>query len=93
MEDILSKLEQEEITAYKRELHQYLDEIPDEMFYQYFGIFPMTEGEYDRICQDLAGRKYYCLLARFLERRSRGRKPEEEASRVKETVEKNDALC
>lgn len=68
MREILRELEQEEIAEYKKELRRYLDEIPDELFYQYFGIFPMTEGEYDRICQDLAKKKYYCLLARFLER-------------------------
>ena len=70
MEDILKELEQEEIAEYKQELRRYLDEISDEVFYQYFDIMPMDDKEYDFICRDLARWQYYCLLARFLEWRS-----------------------
>ena len=62
MEDILKELEQEEIAEYKQELRRYLDEISDEVFYQYFDIMPMDDKEYDFICRDLA--------RRLLERRS-----------------------
>lgn len=70
MDDMLNKLMQEEISEYKKELRQYLEEIPDSLFYQYFEILPMSEGDYEQLRQDLLRRKYYCLLARFLERRN-----------------------
>lgn len=92
MEDILKELEQEEIAEYKKELRQYLDEIPDQVFYQYFDIMPMSDEDYDRICRDLAQRHYYCLLARFCERHN-GVRRQREKTAEKETVEKFDSLC
>ena len=86
MDDVLKELEQEEIREYKKELRQYLDEIPDALFYQYFEIMPMSHETYERICKDLAERKHYCLLARFLERRNGVRDSR------KETVEKSESL-
>lgn len=80
MEDILRELEQEEIAEHKKELRQYLDEIPDQVFYQYFDIMPMSNEDYDFICRDLARRHYYCLLARFSERHNGVRRRREESA-------------
>lgn len=66
--DIVAELEQEEIREYKEELSQYLWEIPDDLFYPYFSIRPMTSQAFDRICRDLMNRGYCRLLARFAER-------------------------
>ena len=71
MEDILRELEQEEIAEYKKELRQYLDEIPDQVFYQYFDIMPMSNEDYDFICRD---------LARFSERHNGVRRRREESA-------------
>ncbi|MBS6953738.1 MAG: hypothetical protein LUH04_07550 [Clostridium sp.] len=67
MNTILEQLEQEEITVYKKELRQYLDEIPDQYFYEFFNIRSMTDPIYDGISRDLMTRGYYALLARFSE--------------------------
>ena len=49
MNKILEQLEQEEIMDYKKELKQYLDEIPDQYFYEFFHIRSMTDPVYDGI--------------------------------------------
>ena len=67
MNKISEQLEQEEIMDYKKELKQYLDEIPDQYFYEFFHIRSMTDPVYDGISQDLMSRGYYALLARFSE--------------------------
>lgn len=67
MNTILKQLEQEEIAVYKKELRQYLDEIPDQYFYEFFNIRDMTDQIYDGISRDLMIRGYYALLARFSE--------------------------
>ena len=41
MNKILEQLEQEEIMDYKKELRQYLDEIPDQYFYEFFHILSL----------------------------------------------------
>ena len=51
----------------QKELKQYLDEIPDQYFYEFFHIRSMTDPVYDGISQDLMSRGYYALLARFSE--------------------------
>ena len=56
MNKILEQLEQEEIMDYKKELKQYLDEIPDQYFYEFFHIRSMTDPVYDGISQDLMSR-------------------------------------
>ncbi len=69
MNHILEDLEQEEIRDYKRELKEYLDIIPDHLFYQYFGIYPMSAKSYEEIRQQLIDYRFYCLLARFSDRK------------------------
>ena len=69
MNHILKELEQEEIGGYKRELKEYLDLIPDHLFYQYFGIYPMTMESYEEIRRQLVEYGFYCLLARFSDRK------------------------
>lgn len=69
MNNILQELEQEEIREYKQELQAYLKLIPDHLFYQYFGIYPMTKESYEEIRQDLMRHRFFCLLARFSDRK------------------------
>lgn len=69
MDHILQELEQEEISEYKRELREFLDLIPDHLFYQYFGIYPMTMVSYEEIRRQLIEHRLYCLLARFSDRK------------------------
>lgn len=69
MNNILQELEQEEIREYKQELKAYLELIPDHLFYQYFGIYPMTLESYEEIRRDLVEHRFYCLLARFSDRK------------------------
>ena len=59
--------DEQEIMDYKKELKQYLDEIPDQYFYEFFHIRSMTDPVYDGISRDLMSRGYYALLARFSE--------------------------
>lgn len=76
MDNILRELEREEIREYKRELGAYLELIPDHLFYQYFGIYPMTMESYEEIRRDLVGHRFYCLLARFSDRKWVPAKPQ-----------------
>ena len=92
MEDILKELEQEEIAEYKQELRRYLDEISDEVFYQYFDIMPMDDKEYDFICRDLAGGSITAFWPGFWSGAAESANPGKETE-VKETVEKFNPLC
>lgn len=76
MNNILQELEQEEIMEYKQELKEYLEVIPDHLFYQYFGIYPMTLTSYEEIRRDLVEHRFYCLLARFSDRKWISVKPQ-----------------
>lgn len=69
MNSILNELEQEEIREYKQELKAYLELIPDHLFYQYFGIYPMTKEGYEEIRRELVKYRFCCLLARFSDRK------------------------